>query len=87
MVVLTKNARINSNERLVQALAELENVEWDIVLFSETRAMTGRIILDGGHALFTSITDNAFAGVGILLHAKHVNKSDCIHNVSGRVLA
>ena len=87
IVVLAKNARINTNHKIVQVLAELENVEWDVVLFSETRAAKGNVILDGGHALYTNIGDNAFAGVGILLHAKHVNKSNRIYNVSGRVLA
>ena len=45
------------------------------------------VILDGGHALYTSITDNIYAGVGILLHESHVNKNNRIQNVSGRVLA
>ena len=85
--MLAKNARINTSERMVQALAELENVEWDVVLFSETRAAKDKVILDGGHALFSNISDNPFAGVAILLHAKHVNKSNRIYNVSGRVLA
>ena len=85
--VLAKNACINSHDRLVHVLAELENEAWDVVLFSETRATTNMVILDGGHALYTSISDNACAGVGILLHERHVKQHNRILNVSGRVLA
>ena len=87
LVIFAKNARIHTSEKIIQVLAELENVVWDVVLFSETRASQGKVILDGGHALFTNISDNPFAGVGILLNAKHVNKSNRIYNVSDRVLA
>ena len=85
--ILAKNARINSNDRLVHVLAELENEVWDVVLFSETHAKTNMVILDGGHALYTHISDNAAAGVGILLHERHVKKNNRVSNVSGRVLA
>ena len=84
---MAKNARINSNECIVEVLAELENVVWDIVLFSGTRAATSMVTLDGGHVLYKNITDNAYAGVGILLHERHVKQSNRIQNVSGRVLA
>ena len=33
-----KNALLTSDEKIVQVLGELIDVEWDIVLFSETRA-------------------------------------------------
>ena len=60
-IVLAKNARINTHERVVQVLAELENVEWDVVLLNETRAAKSKFILDGGHALFSNISDNRCA--------------------------
>ena len=67
-------------------MAELEKHPWDIVLFSETRAPSGKVILDGGHVLYSNIgTDNAYAGVAILLHAKHCKKNTCVHMISGRV--
>ena len=47
----------------------------------------GKHILDGGHVLFTHLEDNVYASVGILLHAKHVRKSNKVHCVSGKVLA
>ena len=87
IIVLAKNARINTSDRIVQVLGELEGHPWDVILFSETRATKNKIILDGGHALYTNLTDNVSAGVGILLHAKHVKGNNSIHNVSGRVIA
>ena len=58
-----------------------------VVFFSETRAKTSIVILDGGHALYTNRIGNRYVGVGILLHAKHVKQSNRIHYISGRVLA
>ena len=38
--------------------------------------------------LYSNIgTDNACAGVAILLHAKHIKNNICIHMISGRVIA
>ena len=85
--MLAKNARINTDDKIVQVLAELECHPWDVIFFSETRAATNKLILDGGHALYKNLTDNDYAGVGILLHTKHVKQNNSIHNVSGRVIA
>jgi len=87
LVIFAKNARINDNAQLTQFLAELTDVVWDIVLFSETSTKSGQRILDGGHMLYTSLEDNQFVGVGILLHSKHVKTNHRIHAFSGRVLA
>ena len=86
----TKNVRslcIHSTEKLQSVLGELSDVEWDVVLLSETRVPAQSLVLDGGHLLYTSIEDNSFAGVGILLHSKHVRKSNKIHAVGGRIMA
>ena len=61
-------------------------MERDVVLFSETLATKNKVILDGGSVLYTNIRDNPYAGVRILLNAKHVDRSNRIYNVSGRVL-
>ena len=87
LVVFAKNGRINDNAQLTQLLAELKDVVWHIVLLGETRTKSGQSILDGGHMLYTSLEDNQFVGVGILLHSKHVKKNNRIHAFSGRVLA
>ena len=44
-------------------------------------------VVNGGTRLYTSLDDNQFAGVGILLHSKHVKKSNRVQVFSGRVLA
>ena len=73
--------------QLIQLLAELSNITWDIILFSETRALSGKQTLDGGHVLYTHLCDNYSAGVGILVHEKHVKSSQRVHVISDRVLA
>ena len=85
--VFTKNACISSSKRLAVVLSELQSVSWHIVLFSETRASSGSVILDGGHKLFTFLGDHRYAGVGILVHADLVADVCRVHRVSGRVLA
>ena len=72
---------------MIQLLGELKSIEWDVILLSETRTPQGKYILDGGHVLFTALSENAFSGTGILLHAKHVRKSNKIHCIDDRVLA
>ena len=67
-------------------MAEISDISWDVVLFSETRAPSGKQVLEGGHVLYTHLDTNMFAGVGILLHSKHVKKSNRIRKVSDRVL-
>ena len=86
-IVFSKNARINSPECLVRLLAELKHIAWDVILFSETRAISSKQVLDDGHVLFTHLENNKSAGVGILLHSKHVKKSNRVRIVSDRVLA
>ena len=71
-IIFAKNARVLSVPKLTQLLAELSTISWDVILFSETRRPSGKHISDGGHVLFTHLEDNMYAGVGILLHAKHV---------------
>ena len=38
IIVLASNARINTSNKVVQALVELEGHPWDVILSSETRA-------------------------------------------------
>ena len=67
-------------------MAELEHVNWDIILISESRTPSGTYYLDGGHILYTVLLDDDFLGTGIFLHAKHVKGSNVIHRVCNRVL-
>ena len=85
--VFTKNACISSSKRLAVVLSELQSVSWHIVLFSETRAASRSVVLDGGHKLFAFLGDHRYAGVDILVHADLVGDVYRVHRVSGRVLA
>ena len=67
--MFAKNARLNSPQRINFLLAELSDVSWDIILFSETRAASATVILDGGHKLYTvhgNVSEQA-SGIGILV--------------------
>ena len=57
-----------------------------MILLSETRTPVGKYILDGGHVLVKALSENSASGTGILLHMKHVKKSNKIHAVSDRIL-
>ena len=72
---------------MTHVLAEVRGIPWGFILFSETRMKSGQQILDGGHKLYSSLDDNQFAGVAILVNAKHVKKNIKLHVISGRVLA
>ena len=65
----------------------METIEWEIILFSEAHAVTGKTTLNGGHVLYTSIDTNRHAGVGILLHNKHVKSNNKTHMISVRIMA
>ena len=89
-VVYAKNVRslsLSGGTKITQLLGELKNIQWDVVLLSETRSPSGTYILDGGHVLFTALSENSSSGTGILLHTEHVKKSNKLHYISDRVLA
>ena len=89
-IAFAKNIRslsLGGGIKITQLLGELKNTEWDVVLLSETRTPTGKYVLDGGHVLFTALFENSASGTAILLHSKHVKKSNKIHVVNDRVLA
>ena len=43
-ILICKYARITSAERLTCLLAELDNIKWNIICFSETRCSTDDVI-------------------------------------------
>ena len=55
-------------------LAELKELSWDIVLFSEARALDCAVVLGDGHKLFVNSRGNIHAGVGILVEKKLVRR-------------
>ena len=60
-------------------------MEWDIILFSETRAESQIADLDGGHRLYLHRDEYYAFGVGILAHANLVNNIRSIHSKSDRI--
>ena len=84
--VLCKNARLNGDIRLAGLLAESADVQWDIMCFSETRAVDADVILDAGHRLICNRGNLPFAGVAILVHARLVENIHTWTAVSGRLL-
>ena len=72
--------------KIAQLLGKLQNIEWDVVLLSGTRTFAGKYRLDGGHILFTALSENNFSGTRILLHSKYVKKLNKIHSINDRVL-
>ena len=73
--VYTKNARLHNDERLAEVLAEVSSMQWDVIIFSETRSSHDIIELDDGvqsHICFGIGKKNKMRqGVAILMHARH----------------
>ena len=70
----TKNAKLRNDDKFGELVAETADVQWDIVMFSETKNNHGIIELHGGnfrHICFRSGTATFAAGVAILLHERH----------------
>ena len=86
LIAFTKNARIGSEERIAEALVELSQIEWDIILFTEARCDTGEYHLDGNHILFSSGCRSEASGVAILVNAKHAKKKLKVSRKSFRIM-
>ena len=84
--MLCKNARLNRPDRLALLIDEVDDVAFDVICFSETRAEKADVILQGGHRLITALYDYKFAGVGILIHRRWADKVTQIHGTFGRVI-
>ena len=88
--VFAQNARINTDERLVQLIREFSLVKWDIVCFSETRCRSQDIFIDDGHRLIYSNSDearSAASGVRILIHRRRIKAIKQRICVTDRVMA
>ena len=72
--VYTKNGMPHNDERLAEVLAEVSSMQWDVIIFSETRSSHDIIELDDGvqsHICFGIGKKTGAAGVAILMHARH----------------
>ena len=52
-------------------MSELQQIIWDVILFSETRTVTSTLTLEDGSRLFTSKGEHKADGVAIFVH-KHI---------------
>ena len=68
-------------------LGELETLQWDAVLFSETRTAIGKRVLPGGHVLVGSNVPTNCSGVAILLHERHRHSFTNVQCVSDRLVS
>ena len=87
MIVYSKNARIGDPTRLSILATELELVDWDFVLLSETHASTGTSIFAESHKLFCTLDTDRNAGVAILVAGCHISSVKRVLCVSDRVMA
>ena len=71
VVVFTKNAKLSNEDRFAEILVELYGIEWDIVLFTETRMQSETLELQDGHILFGSGCKDLPTGVAILVYGKY----------------
>ena len=81
-----KNARIHTAARQAELLVEIQDLSWDVICFSETRAAAATTTLVGGHVLITHM-GSTYGGVGILLNANFGATRSAHRNFGDRVLA
>ena len=77
--IFAKNAHVHSQTKFAELLFELANIEWDIILLSETRYAGGNIVLEGGHHMLASSEPTVVAGVAILVHCRHARNIKYSH--------
>ena len=70
--LVCKNARICNEVFLAQMLMEASEISLYIICLSETRAVDGEYILEGGHCLFCGRGDSVYVVAAILRHKRWV---------------
>ena len=69
-----KNVRLHTDERLAEVLAEVSSMQWDIIIFSETKSSHDIVELDDGvqsHVCFGIRRKTNAARGAILMHVRH----------------
>ena len=87
VVVLTKNTKLSNEDRFAEILVELHGIEWDIVLFTETRMQSETLELQDGHILFESGCKDLPTGVAILVHRKYQASNLKAMLINDRIIA
>ena len=80
---------MHNDDRFGELVAEIAGVQWDIVMFSETRSSHGIIEVHKGnfrHICFGSGSETFSAGVAILLHERHAKNVANVKVISDRVM-
>ena len=67
--VISKNARVHSEDRQVVLLQELNSLLWAFVCLSETRCLSQDSFLHGSHRFISSLSSPAASGVTVLVNA------------------
>ena len=84
--VYCKNARLHTEDRLAELLGELNQCQWDVVLFSETRRNSEHCKLAGGHKLHASSQQTVAAGVAILVNRHLLHGVRRVQVISDRLM-
>ena len=67
-------------------LSGLQDIIWDVILFSETRTATGTYIFDNGAKLITSRGEQTADGVAILVHKDLLSSVVRVRKFGGRLI-
>ena len=65
---------------------EIAEINWDFICFSETRAADNDVLLTGGHRLLSSLHQQQFSGVALLIHARWADNIIGYNRFSSRVM-
>ena len=84
--VYCKNARLHTDDRLAELLGELNQCQWEVVLFSETRRNSDHCQLARGHKLYSSSQQTVAAGVAILVNRRLLHGVIRVHVISDRLM-
>lgn len=71
--VFARNGRLNNADRAVETLGELDECDWDVVLFSEMRSASRRTTMITGDVSFSFAEATNAGGVATLLKKIHAD--------------
>eukprot|EP00439_Symbiodinium_sp_Y106_P004000 s2119_g1.t1 len=81
-----KSKQLHTDDRLAELLGELNQCQWEVVLFSETRRNSDHCQLARGHKLYSSSQQTVAAGVAILVNRRLLHGVIRVHVISDRLM-
>ena len=87
--VFIQNVGLHNDERLAEALAQVSSMQWDIIIFPETKSSHDIVEPNDrfqSHVCFGIGKETRAAGVAILMHAQHKKSEKRKVVLSGKVL-